>query len=311
MERNGKEFFLFYSHLVHNNLVNESVTLIFHHQSDSEFQIQQTLKDAMEMDLKSKLKENVKKIEENMKIFKKIQNTKENQKVEKVEIPNETKIKKFLNFFQNETEFDFQDLKHEPTVRYLIENSKLTSKLNDQTVKTNSVKEWNKLITRREDESEFQKFLSEVFINVQGSKNNFKNSILQIRKKYQKSPEIIETLTSICSVNYERYSLRYLDFDVFIQEILINDEFLDEIIHISNYCPTWNIDCKHLKEDEILFSLFEIDEIIHESREKRRKNLLKQIEKGYNLFDNFSFFNTTRSCKIEDFFNNINLEKYI
>jgi hypothetical protein len=264
--------------------------MIFHHQTDSTFQIQQTLKDAMEMDLKSKLKENVKKIEENMKRFKKIQNKKPKDQ-EKLETSKETKIKKFLEFFQNETEFDFKELKHEPTIHYLIENSKLISKFNDQTVKTNSVKEWNKFITRRENESDFQKFLSEVFLNAQGSKNNFKNSILQIRKKYQTSPEIIETLTSICSVNYDRYSLRYLDFEVFIQEILNNDQFLDEIMHISNYCPTWNVDCKYLKDDEILFSLFEIDEIILESREKRRKKLLKQIEKGYNLSDKFSIFN--------------------
>ena len=305
----------------HNKLVSEGITFIYHFQNDImiNFHYQEeeedNIKQKMKFNLKLKLKEINNKIEENMLKFKKeIKKNKINELDNQKKVTNsikssttskssntnkELKLNEYLNYFSSSSTTtieneNFNSILDEKTKNYFFENSNLNFENED--LKKNSIKSWNKIFLKNNNlfihQSDLQSFFKEILKicnestgsgGVGDSRNKIKNLIVKMRNKYSKEPEILKIIKSISNIEYNIYTLRYLDFDIFIEEILTNEEFLNKIIKISKYCPNWNLNLKYLKLDDNLLSIFKIENEIEKSKKERKKNLEIEIEIGYEL----------------------------
>eukprot|EP01080_Neovahlkampfia_damariscottae_P012382 gene12382-6049_t len=266
----------------HNKLVSECITLIFHYKNDVENIFDELIKERMKFNLISKLNEINKKIEENMIKFNKIE--KKEKKIEKENQKNEElNLNSFLYYFSNEKNFieSFKTIEDENTKNYLKQNTFLNLENENKDLK----RIWNNTfkINNIKDESNFELFMKEILLSCsQGSINKIKNSIIQIRRKYSKSPTVYDKMKSICNVEYNIYELNYLDFDIVVDEIFGNEEFLNKLIKISKFCPNWNIKCKSLKWER-LTSLYKIDDVIQQSKLDRKTRLYREIEIGLKM----------------------------
>ena len=295
--------------------------MINYHYQEEEDNIKEKMKFNLKLKLKeinNKIEENMLKFKKEIKKKKinelddqkKVINSTKSSTTSKSSTTNkELMLNYFLNYFSSSSSTttienqNFNSILDEKTKNYFFENSNLNFENED--LKKNSIKSWNKIFLKDNHlfihQSDLQSFFKEILkicnestgrgsgsgggVGALGgdSRNKIKNLILKIRNKYSKEPEILKKIKSISNIEYNIYTLRYLDFDIFIEEILTNDEFLNKIIKISKYCPNWNLNLKYLKLDDNLLSIFKIENEIEKSKKERKKNLEIEIEIGYEL----------------------------